>query len=88
MTKGGIITFNCGAAAVTIPITATMNLPTSIDTVIAGGNRITLDGQNAVRILNFNHNDFMVNTTRVTLLASTLTSQVRAEVPLHWWAAP
>jgi hypothetical protein len=26
--------------------------------------------------------------TRVTLLASTLTSQVRAEVPLHWWAAP
>jgi hypothetical protein len=28
------------------------------------------------------------DTTRVTLLASTLTSQVRAEVPLHWWAAP
>jgi hypothetical protein len=28
------------------------------------------------------------DTVRVTLLASTLTSQVRAEVPLHWWAAP
>ncbi|HEY2242060.1 MAG TPA: hypothetical protein VGI21_24870, partial [Streptosporangiaceae bacterium] len=28
------------------------------------------------------------DTTRVTLLASTLTSQVQAEVPLHWWAAP
>jgi hypothetical protein len=28
------------------------------------------------------------DTARVTLLASTLTSQVRAEVPLHWWAAP
>ena len=26
--------------------------------------------------------------SRVTLLASTLTSQVRAEVPLRWWAAP
>jgi hypothetical protein len=28
------------------------------------------------------------DTSRVTLLVSTLTSQVRAEVPLHWWAAP
>ena len=28
------------------------------------------------------------DTSRVTLLASTLTSQVRAEVPQRWWAAP
>jgi hypothetical protein len=28
------------------------------------------------------------DTARVTLLASTLTGRVRAEVPLHWWAAP
>jgi len=28
------------------------------------------------------------DTSRITLLASTLTSQVRAEVPLRWWAAP
>jgi hypothetical protein len=28
------------------------------------------------------------DTSRVTLLASTLTGRVRAEVPLHWWAAP
>ncbi|HEY2521138.1 MAG TPA: hypothetical protein VGJ19_13580 [Streptosporangiaceae bacterium] len=28
------------------------------------------------------------DTARITLLASTLTSQVRADVPLHWWAAP
>ena len=27
-------------------------------------------------------------TSRFTVLASTLTSQVQAEVPLHWWAAP
>ena len=28
------------------------------------------------------------DTTHLTLLVSTLTSQVRAELPLHWWAAP
>ncbi len=28
------------------------------------------------------------DTARVTLLASTLTGHVRAEVPLRWWAAP
>jgi hypothetical protein len=67
VSKGGVITFNCGTAPVTIPVTATMNLPTSVDTVIDGGGRITLDGQNAVRILNFNHADFMNNNTRVTL---------------------
>jgi len=67
VTKGGIITFNCGSSPVTIPVAATMNLSTAVDTVIDGGNRITLDGQNAVRILNFNHADFMVNNSRVTL---------------------
>jgi hypothetical protein len=67
VSKGGVITFNCGAAPVTIAITATMNLPTGTNTVIDGAGRITLDGQNAVRILSFNHDDFMVNDTRVTL---------------------
>jgi hypothetical protein len=28
------------------------------------------------------------DTTRVTLLASTLTGQVRTDMPLRWWAAP
>ena len=72
VTKGGVITFNCGAAPVTIAVTATMKLPTGADTVIDGGNRITLDGQNAVQILSFNHGDFMVNNTRVTLQHLTL----------------
>jgi hypothetical protein len=67
VSKGGVITFNCGVAPVTIAVTATMNLPTGTDTVIDGGGRITLDGQNAVRIFNFDHEDFMVNNTRVTL---------------------
>ena len=72
VSKGGVITFNCGAAPVTIAVTATMNLPTGTNTVIDGGGRITLDGQNAVRILSFNHDDFMVNATRVTLQNLTL----------------
>ncbi len=44
MTKGGIITFNCGAGPVTIPVTATLDLPINKNTVIDGGNNITLDG--------------------------------------------
>jgi hypothetical protein len=65
--KGGVVTFNCGAAPVTIPVTATMILPPAMDTVIDGSNLITLDGQNAVRIMSFTNGNFMVNNTRVTL---------------------
>jgi hypothetical protein len=72
VTRGGVITFNCGSAAVTIPVTATMRLPTGADTVIDGGNRVTLDGQNAVQILRFDHGDFMVNNARLTLQHLTL----------------
>jgi hypothetical protein len=67
VTKGGNIKFNCGATPVTIAITSTMVLPTGTNTAIDGGNLITLDGQNAVQIMNFSHADFMVNETRVTL---------------------
>jgi len=72
VSKGGVITFNCGAAPVTIAVAATMNLPTGTNTVLDGGGRITLDGQNSVQILSFNHDDFMVNATRVTLQNLTL----------------
>jgi hypothetical protein len=67
VTAGGVITFNCGSAPVTIAVTATMNLPTGKDTVIDGGNLITLDGGHAVQILNFNHDNYRVNTTLVTV---------------------
>jgi hypothetical protein len=60
---GGIITFNCG----TNPVTSTMNLPISLNTVIDGGGRVTLDGQSAVQILRFDSSNFMVTTFRVTL---------------------
>jgi hypothetical protein len=67
VTRGGVITFNCGSAPVTIPIVATMNLSTKVNTVIDGGSRVTLDGQNAVRIFRYFSGNFMALDTRVTL---------------------
>ncbi len=70
--KGGIITFDCGSAPVSIAITATMNLPTNKNTVIDGANKVTLDGEGKVQILRFDHGDWMVNNSRVTLQHLTL----------------
>jgi hypothetical protein len=67
VTAGGVITFNCGAAPVTIAVTATMNLPTTKNTVIDGGQKVTLDGGGNVQILRFDSADFMKNEIRVTL---------------------
>jgi hypothetical protein len=63
VTKGGVITFDCGPAPVTIPVTATLTPPTSnayanqpsVSTVIDGGGTVTLDGQGSVRILSWIH---------------------------------
>jgi hypothetical protein len=65
--KAGIITFDCGSAAVTIPVTATMTLSITKNTVIDGGNLVTLDGGHAVQIFNFPGTNYQVNETRVTL---------------------
>jgi hypothetical protein len=65
--KGGIITFNCGSSAVTIPITATLNVPTNKDTVIDGGRLVTLDGQGTVRIMSFDSPGWQTNEHRLTL---------------------
>jgi hypothetical protein len=72
VTKGGIVTFNCGAAPVTIGVTATLNLPLTVNTVIDGGNKVTLDGGNAVQILNFHSLNFQALDTLVTLQHLTL----------------
>jgi hypothetical protein len=69
---GGVITFNCGSNQVTILISSTLNLPTNKNTVIDGGNRITLDGGNAVQIISFKGDDFMVNDMGLTLQHITL----------------
>jgi hypothetical protein len=71
-TLGGVITFACGAGAFTIPVTATLNLPTTKNTVIDGGNKIALDGQSAVQILRFDSANFQANTNGLTLQHITL----------------
>jgi hypothetical protein len=67
VTKGGVITFSCGAAPVTIAITATLHLPITKDSVIDGGGLITLDGAGAVPILRFDSPNFQATETRVTI---------------------
>ncbi len=67
VTKGGIITFDCGSAPVTIAVTATLNVPTDKNTVIDGGNKVTLDGGKAVQILSFNSPGFQMNDNGLTL---------------------
>ncbi len=74
--KGGTITFDCGPAPVTIPVTATLAPPTTnayandppIQIVIDGGNLITLDGGNGVQILSWIHaGSFQKNDDTLTL---------------------
>jgi hypothetical protein len=65
--KGGIITFNCGDAPFTLPVTETLELPITKSTVIDGGRKITLDGGGAVRIMHFYSADYQKNDNGVTL---------------------
>jgi hypothetical protein len=64
---GGTITFSCGAAATSIPITTTLQLRTDAATTLDGGGTVTLDGGDNVQILRFDHGDYRVNTTVLTL---------------------
>lgn len=72
--KAGIITFDCGSAPVTIAVTSTLALVTTKDTVIDGGNRITLDGGGAVQILRFDSANWQATETRLTLQHITLSN--------------
>jgi hypothetical protein len=67
VTKGGIVTFDCGSAQATIAVTSTINVPISVNTVIDGGGLVTLDGGGAVEILSFNSPNFQANTYGLTL---------------------
>jgi hypothetical protein len=73
VSKGGIITFDCGADLVTIPVTATLTPPMSsgseapLNVVIDGGNKITLDGGNAVRIMSWLHPTWRTSQDTLTL---------------------
>jgi hypothetical protein len=67
VSAGGVITFDCGPAPVTIAVTATMNLPINKNTVIDGGHLVTLDGGGSVQILRFDSPNFQATETRVTV---------------------
>jgi hypothetical protein len=67
VTKGGVVTFDCGSAPVTIKVTSTMNVPIGMNTVIDGGSLVTLDGGSAVEILSFNSPNFQANENGLTL---------------------
>ena len=66
--QGGQIRFSCGPDPVTIPIDQTLQLSTTHDTILDGGGLVTLDGQNAVRILEKGwHDPTTVGTVAITL---------------------
>ena len=67
VTKGGIVTFDCGSAPVTLGVTSTLNVPVDKNTVIDGGGLVTLDGGGAVQILSFNSPGWQTNTYGLTL---------------------
>lgn len=47
--KGGVVVFDCGAASTTIPLTK--ELVVDKDTILDGGNKVTLSGEDKTRIL-------------------------------------
>jgi hypothetical protein len=73
-TAGGVITFDCGSDPVTIPVTATLKVPVNKNTVIDGGNKITLDGGGAARIMAFDSPNWIATTFGLTLQHITLTN--------------
>ncbi len=67
LAAGGIITFSCGSASVTIAVNAELVIPMdSPDVVLDGGGLVTLSGNNKTRILNIN-SSFERSTPLVTL---------------------
>jgi hypothetical protein len=64
---GGVITFDCGAAPITISVTSTLAPPLDRDTTIDGGGKVTLDGGGTVQILSFDSPNFQALETRLTV---------------------
>jgi hypothetical protein len=67
---GGAITFNCGSAPYVLTLTSTKTV--TQDTVIDGGNLVTLDGGGTIRQLFFNTNNFNATTPTLTIQNITL----------------
>jgi len=67
---GGVVTFNCGSSAYRLVLSSTKSI--AQDTVIDGGNLVTLDGGGQVRQLLLNTNNFDATTPTLTLQNVTL----------------
>jgi fibronectin type 3 domain-containing protein len=67
---GGVVTFNCGPSAYRLILSSTKSI--TQDTVIDGGNLVTLDGGGQVRQLLLNNNNFDAITPTLTLQNVTL----------------
>jgi hypothetical protein len=72
VSNGGIVTFDCGTAPVTIAVSATLTPPVStggaaLHIVIDGGSLVTLDGQSSVRILSWMHDTWRTSQDTLTL---------------------
>lgn len=80
VTKGGVITFNCGAAEHTITVTSPLAAPTNKDTAIDGGGKITLSGGDTTRILELVHS-FEKAAPTLTVQRITLTKGRTTDVP-------
>ena len=67
---GGVVTFNCGPSPYPLVLTSTQSI--TQDTVIDGGNLVTLDGGGQVRQLLLNNDNFDATTPTLTLQNITL----------------
>jgi predicted outer membrane repeat protein len=67
-----VVTFNCGANPVTIPISRTIDVPTDRNIVIDGGHKVTLDGRSTARILSLVRPTYRTNSNGLTLQRITL----------------
>jgi fibronectin type 3 domain-containing protein len=69
---GGIVTFNCGPSPYRLVLSSTKSI--TRDTVIDGGNLVTLDGGGKVRQLLLNNGNFDATTPTLTLQNVTLSN--------------
>ena len=76
--KGGTITFNCGSSPYTLILTSEKKI--SSNTVIDGGNRVTLSGGNKVRILSIT-SSYDRSTPSLTVQNITLTQGHTTDTP-------
>jgi hypothetical protein len=72
VTKGGIVTFDCGAAEHTITVGSEIVVPNDKDTVIDGGGKVILSGGDTSRIVALRHS-FEKGSPTLTVQRITLT---------------